>query len=40
MEDEVYKTIELGAAKSFHGSESMIAWKGAPTDQQIKDVIA
>ena len=39
-EDEIYKTIALGAAKSFHGSESMIAWKGALTDQQIKDVMA
>jgi mono/diheme cytochrome c family protein len=39
-EDEVYKTIALGADKSFHGSQAMVAWKGALSDQQIKDVMA
>lgn len=39
-EEEVYKTIALGASQSFHGSEAMIAWKGALSDQQIKDVMA
>jgi len=38
-EEEVYRTISEGAAKSFHGSESMIAWKGSLTPQQIRDVM-
>jgi hypothetical protein len=33
-------SISEGAAKSFHGSESMIAWKGSLTPQQIRDVMA
>ena len=39
-EERIYRTISEGAAKSFHGSESMIAWKGALTPQQIGDVMA
>jgi len=39
-EEEVYRTISEGAAKSFHGSELMIAWKGSLTPQQIRDVMA
>ncbi|HBZ72607.1 MAG TPA: hypothetical protein DEP35_23890 [Deltaproteobacteria bacterium] len=38
--EEIYRTISEGAAKSFHGSESMIAWKGSLTPQQIRDVMA
>ncbi len=39
-EEEVYRTISEGAAKSFHGSESMLSWKGSLTPQQIRDVMA
>lgn len=39
-EERIYRTISEGAAKSFHGSESMIAWKGSLTPQQIRDVMA
>jgi mono/diheme cytochrome c family protein len=39
-DEEVYRTISEGAAKSFHGSESMIAWKGSLTPEQIRDVMA
>jgi mono/diheme cytochrome c family protein len=39
-EEEVYRTISEGAAKSLHGSESMISWKGSLAPQQIRDVMA
>ena len=38
-EQEVYRTIALGAAKSFHGSEYMIEWQTALSPQQILDVM-
>ena len=38
-EEEVYRTIALGAAKSFHGSDYMIEWQTALSPQQILDVM-
>lgn len=38
-EEEVYRTIFMGAAKAFHGSPYMPEWKTALSRQQIQDVM-
>lgn len=39
-EDEIARTIALGAEASFHGSSFMPAWGSSLSDQQIRDLIA
>jgi mono/diheme cytochrome c family protein len=38
-EEEVYRTIFMGAAKAFHGSPYMPEWRTALSRQQIQDVM-
>jgi mono/diheme cytochrome c family protein len=39
-EDEIARTIALGAEASFHGSAFMPAWGSSFSQQQIRDLIA
>lgn len=39
-EDEIARTIALGAEASFHGSSFMPAWGSSLSEQQIRDLIA
>ena len=39
-EDELARTISLGAEEAFHGSKHMPAWASHLSPQQIRDVIA
>jgi len=39
-EDEVARSISLGAAKAFHGSKYMPEWASRLSPQQIRDVVA
>jgi mono/diheme cytochrome c family protein len=38
-EEELRKTISLGAARAFHGSEYMLEWGNKLSPQQIDDVV-
>jgi mono/diheme cytochrome c family protein len=38
-EEELRKTISLGAERSFHGSKYMLEWGNKLSPQQIDDVV-